>query len=136
MTNKSSLAKSIAIAAAIGGVALLPLQAVAADLGGEIANAAQHAGLASQAADIAGVHMHLHHTVNCLVGPAGAGFDAKELNPCANSGNGAIPDSVTPAQKKALQAAAAKAETGIASADYAAAQKIAADTAAMLKAVK
>ena len=23
-----------------------------------------------------------------LVGPAGSGFDAKEMNPCANSGNG------------------------------------------------
>jgi len=132
MTIKSNFAKAIGFAA----LALLPLQAAAADLGGEIANAAQHAGLAAQASDIAGVHMHLHHAVNCLVGPAGSGFDAKEMNPCANSGNGAIPDSATPAQKKALQAAAAKAETGIASTDYAAAQKIASDTATMIKAVK
>ena len=132
MTIKSNFAKAIGFAA----LALLPLQAAAADLNGEIANAAQHAGLAAQAGDIAGVHMHLHHAVNCLVGPAGSGFDAKEMNPCANSGNGAIPDSATPAQKKALQAAAAKAETGIASTDYAAAQKIASDTATMIKAVK
>jgi len=132
MTIKSNFAKAIGFAA----LALLPLQAAAADLGGEIANAAQHAGLAAQASDIAGVHMHLHHAVNCLVGPAGSGFDAKEMNPCANSGNGAIPDSATPAQKKALQAAATKAETGIASTDYAAAQKIASDTATMIKAVK
>ena len=132
MTIKSNFAKAIGFAA----LALLPLQAAAADLGGEIANAAQHAGLAAQAGDIAGVHMHLHHAVNCLVGPSGSGFDAKEMNPCANSGNGAIPDSATPAQKKALQAAATKAETGIASTDYAAAQKIASDTATMIKAVK
>ena len=132
MTIKSNFAKAIGFAA----LALLPLQAAAADLGGEIANAAQHAGLAAQASDSAGVHMHLHHAVNCLVGPAGSGFDAKEMNPCANSGNGAIPDSATPAQKKALQAAATKAETGIASTDYAAAQKIASDTATMIKAVK
>jgi hypothetical protein len=132
---KSILAKSIGFAA-LTGVALLPLQAAAADLGGEIGNAALHAGLAAQAGDIAGVHMHLHHAVNCLVGPSGSGFDAKEMNPCANSGNGAIPDAATPAQKTALQAAAAKAETGIASADYAAAQKIASDSAAMIKAVK
>jgi hypothetical protein len=133
MVRKLIVAKSIVVAASIGGVALLPLQAVAADLNGEIANAAQHAGLAAQAGDIAGVHMHLHHAVNCLVGPAGAGFDAKELNPCANTGSGAIPDAGTAVQKTALQAAAAKAETGIASNDYAAAQKIASDTAAMLK---
>ena len=132
MTTKSNFAKAVAFAA----LALLPLQAAAADLNGEIANAAQHAGLAAQAGDIAGVHMHLHHAVNCLVGPSGSGFDAKEMNPCANSGNGAIPDSATPAQKKALQAAATKAETGIASTDYAAAQKIASDTATMIKAVK
>jgi hypothetical protein len=136
MAKTRILSKSIGFAALIGGVALLPLQAGAADLSGEIANAAQHAGLAAQASDIAGVHTHLHHTVNCLVGPSGSGFDAKELNPCANSGNGAIPDAVMPAEKKALQAAAAKAETGIASANYPAAQKIASDTAAMLNAVK
>jgi hypothetical protein len=135
MAKKLILTISIGFAAVIG-VALLPLQVIAADLNGEIANAAQHAGLAAQASDIAGVHMHLHHTVNCLVGPSGAGFDAKELNPCANSGNGAIPDAGTPAEKKSLQAAAAKAETGIASVDYPAAQKIASDTAAMLKLVK
>jgi len=136
MAKKPILSKSISVAAIVCGVALLPLQAIAADLSGEIANAAQHAGLAAQASDITGVHMHLHHTLNCLVGPGGAGFDAKELNPCAGSGNGAIPDAGAAAEKKALQAAAAKAETGIASADYPAAQKIASDTAAMLKAVK
>jgi hypothetical protein len=136
MANNSTFAKSIGLAAIAGGLALLPLAAIAADLNGEIANAAQHSELAAQAGDLAGVHMHLHHAVNCLVGPGGAGFDAKELNPCANNGNGAIPDSGAAAKKQALQAAAAKAETGIASTNYAAAQKIAADTAAMIKAVK
>jgi hypothetical protein len=37
-------------------------------------------------------HARLHHTINCLVGPQEDGFDAKELNPCKDFGNGAIPD--------------------------------------------
>jgi hypothetical protein len=116
--------------------ASLPLAALAADLGGEIATAAQHAELASKASDIAGVHMHLHHTLNCLAGPKGAGYDSKELNPCASSGNGAIPDAAGNAAKvKALDDAAAKAQSGIAATDTKTAQKIAADTAAMLKAI-
>jgi len=124
----------LAIAVAIG--ALAPLPALAADVGSEIVTAGTHADLASQAADLNGVHMHLHHAVNCLVGPSGKGFDAKQMNPCANSGNGAIPDSADPAKKQALQAAADKAETGIASSDIATAKAAAVATAGMLKTIK
>ena len=81
--------KKIAILAAI---LIGTVPALAADLGAEITTAATHANLAAQADSINGVHTHLHHVLNCLVGPAGSGFDAKELNPCANSGTGAIPD--------------------------------------------
>jgi hypothetical protein len=110
--------------------------ALAADPGTEITTAATHAGLAAQAADVSGVHTHLHHAVNCLVGPGGTGFDAKELNPCANSGGGAIPDSTKPSTKQALAAALAKANSGIAATDLAAAQKDASAAEAMLKAAK
>jgi hypothetical protein len=120
----------------VAAIAALPLQASAADVNSEIATAAQHAGLAAQSGDIAGVHMHLHHTVNCLVGPGGPGFDAKELNPCANTGNGAIPDSTSASTKQALQAALDKANSGLASNDLAAAQKDASGAEAMLKSVK
>jgi hypothetical protein len=104
-----------------------------ADAGSEVVTAATHASLAAGSADIAGVHMHLHHALNCLVGPKGAGFDAKELNPCAQNGNGAIPDTTDAAKKSSLEAAAAKARAGIAVADYKAAQKDATDLASMLK---
>jgi hypothetical protein len=128
--------KTILTGLLAGATALLPLAAVAADLGGEIATAAQHADLSASAPDIGTTHMHLHHTVNCLVGPNGAGFAAKELNPCANSGNGAIPDAAGNAAKiKQLNLAVAKAEAGIASADKATAQKDAADAAVILKAI-
>src|SRR5215470_10704889 len=113
-------------------LALMPLAAYA-DAASETVTAQTHADLAAHAADLAGVHMHLHHAVNCLVGPAGTGFDAKELNPCANAGNGAIPDTTDAAMKKLLTDAVAKAQTGITATQLAAAQKAAADTAAMLK---
>ena len=73
-----------------------------------------HAGLAAKAGSLDGVHQHLHHALNCLVGPAGNGFDAKEMNPCANAGNGAIPDTTDAAKKTALQSAADQLSTSIA----------------------
>jgi hypothetical protein len=125
-----------AIAGLTASAMLFAAPALAADPGAEITNAATHAGLAAQANDIATVHTHLHHTVNCLVGPGGAGFDSKELNPCANTGNGAIPDSGNPQTKQELEAALAKANSGLAASDLTAAQKDASDTEAMLKTVK
>ena len=76
--------------------------------------------------------MHLHHVVNCLVGPKGKGFDTSNANPCKDYGNGAIPDMKDPNQKKALQAALAKANAGLKSKDMAAAQKDATDAQALL----
>lgn len=130
---RNSVAATVLLA---GSAFLMPLPVLGADAAGEITTASMHAGLAAQGTDIATVHTHLHHTVNCLVGPGGAGFDAKELNPCANSGNGAIPDSSSAQTRQALEAALARANSGLASNDLAAAQKDAADTAAMLKTAK
>lgn len=107
-----------------------------ADAASELVTAGTHASLAAGSADITGVHTHLHHALNCLVGPKGNGFDAKELNPCAQNGNGAIPDTTDPTKKATLESAAAKARSGIAANDYKAAQKDAADVASMLKPAK
>ncbi|HEY8949096.1 MAG TPA: hypothetical protein VIM56_09465 [Rhizomicrobium sp.] len=120
----------LALASAVSLVATCAL----ADVKSEIVTAETHAGLAAKATALDGVHMHLHHAVNCLVGANGKGFDAKQLNPCAHNGNGAIPDTVDAAKKAKLQAAVDKAETGIAATDLATAQKAATDTEAMLKA--
>ena len=114
------------------GLILAPVAAYA-NAASEVVTAQTHADLAAHATDLMGVHMHLHHVVNCLVGPGGTGFDTKELNPCANAGKGAIPDSTDTAQKKLLNDAVTKAENGIISMHLAAAQKDAAETAAMLK---
>lgn len=116
-------------------VALLPLPA-AADAASEIVNAAQHAEYAAQATSIDVAHAHLHHALNCLVGPNGMDFDATALNPCKGAGNGAIPDTSDAAKQKSLEAAANKAREGLKANDLSTAQKDAAETEKMLKAIK
>ncbi len=78
------------------------------------------------------MHTHLHHVVNCLVGPKGEGFDANEANPCASLGDGAIPDTTDSAMKTMLMDALKTANAGLGSDDLATAQKNAAETAATL----
>ncbi len=133
MTNKSSLSTRTGLG--IAGICLWYLvpQAAAADAAQEIATAEQHAGYAAGSDQLEAVHAHLHHTINCLVGPNGEGFDTSALNPCKDLGDGAIPDSANAATKEALEGALAKARAGIAAGDLTAAQKDAAETEAMLK---
>lgn len=80
----------------------------------EIATAHAHAILAQKAGTLAMSHTHLHHVINCLVGPAGKGFDAKAGNPCKGQGGGAIPDSTAnSALHGQLESALAEAEGGL-----------------------
>jgi len=120
----------------LAAILVFPPVTAMADAASEIVTAAQHAEYAAQSTSIDMVHTHLHHTLNCLVGPAGADFDKEALNPCKNAGTGAIPDTTDAAKKKALEAAADKARDGLKANDLAAAQKDASDTEAMLKAIK
>jgi hypothetical protein len=108
----------------VTGVALLAaLPARAEDLAKEMATAATHAGLAAGSKEMKAVRMHLHHTINCLVGPGGAGFDANEANPCKGQGGGVIPDTRDGAKLAMLRQALAKANSGLAAADMTAAQQ-------------
>jgi len=127
---------NLLLGAAAAALLLGPLPAMAADVAGEITTAATHADLAAKASDLAGTQMHLHHALNCLVGPGGTGFDPKNINPCANSGSGAIPDTTDAAKKASLEAAANLARAGIAASDLATAQTSATETATALKAIK
>jgi hypothetical protein len=113
--------------AALIGFAATP---VFADEGQEVATAATHAGMAASASDIKMVHMHLHHVVNCIVGPSGDGFDKAAGNPCDGQGNGAMADG---GDKAKLDGALAKAKEGLASDDLAASKKAAGDAQAALK---
>ena len=103
------------------------------DVGKEVTTAATHAGLASAAKDMAGVQMHLHHTVNCLVGPKGDGFDTGVANPCKDQGNGAIPDTKDAAKLAMLRQGLAKVNAGLKETDMAAAQKDATAAQDMIK---
>ena len=118
--------KKIALLAACAALTATP---VLADTAAELNIAQNHAGMAAKAADLKTAQMHLHHAVNCLVGPAGKGFDASAGNPCAKAGAGAIPDSTDAAVKAKLQTIADSAAPGLSTTDLAAAQKAAQSTA-------
>ena len=75
----------------------------------------------------------LQHTINCLVGPKGDSFDAKQLNPCKDFGDGAIPDTKDASKLKSLGAALGLAEAGLKSDDLDTAKKQAAQAAAEIK---
>lgn len=89
-----------------------------------IATAAQHAGLAAAADDLAGATRHLHHTLNCLVGPDGAGFDAGAGNPCNDAG-GAIPQTSDAATRGTLEETAMKLREAVEDDDLAAVKEAA-----------
>jgi hypothetical protein len=125
----------ITIVAVISGLLTFPI-AAHADAKSEIATAAQHAGLAAAAPDLPQTRMHLHHALNCLVGPQDADFDKTNTNPCAQQGKGAFPDEGDPEIKTKLQNAMSAAADGIASRDEATAKKNAATVKTLLDAIK
>ena len=125
----------IAVGVVISGLLTFPIAAYA-DAKSEIATAAQHAGLAAAAPDLPQTHMHLHHALNCLVGPQDGDFDKTNMNPCAQQGKGAFPDESDADIKTKLQSAMAAAEDGIASSDEATAKKNAATVKTLLDAIK
>jgi hypothetical protein len=114
--------------------------AAAADLRAGIMRAAEHAEYASEATTIDDVHFHLHHSLNCLVGPGGSGFDKTQLNPCRGAGDGILADVPDAVLAKTFEGAAAKARAGLATNDLAVAKSDATDVArivmATLKSVK
>ena len=68
------------------------IPAMAADPAAELKTAITHAGYSAKQEALQGVTMHLHHALNCLVGPQGKGFDAAAGNPCQGQGAGYLPD--------------------------------------------
>src|ERR1700744_229632 len=127
--------KTTTLVAVISAALTLP-PAAYADATAEIATAAQHAGLAAAAPNLAQVHTHLHHAMNCLVGPRDADFDKNNMNPCAQQGAGAYPDESDPDIKVKLQNAMSAAADGIASNDEATAKKNAAWVQTMFEQTK
>jgi hypothetical protein len=103
------------------------------DVNKEVSTAAQHAEFAASAKDMKTTQMHLHHVVNCLVGPQGQGFDISFGNPCSGQGSGAIPDTADATKKASLQQALQQTLDGLKQSDMAAAQKNATAAQGLLK---
>jgi len=131
MTNDPRFATIGVLAGLAVGLVLASTKADA-DSAKEVTTAASHAGFAAQAADLKGTQTHLHHVINCLVGPKGQGFDDKEANPCKDQGNGAIPDATDEVRRTALMEALAKANEGLRQKDLAAAHKSASEAHVLL----
>lgn len=86
----------------------------AAGAGKEIHTAIEHSGYASHVKSTDKVHLHLHHVVNCLVGPDGKGFYPAAGDPCKGMGNGALNDlSGQPKVRSELNKALREAKTGL-----------------------
>jgi hypothetical protein len=118
------------LAGAFAAAALLSAPALA-DGPQAITTAKTHAGFAAGGMNIGEVQRHLHHVLNCIVGPGGQGFDAMPGNPC-NAAGGAIPQTADAATKAKLENAATMARNGIAATDVNAAKKAASDIQGML----
>jgi hypothetical protein len=58
----------------------------------QLKTAIAHAGFAAKADAVNGVTLHLHHVLNCMVGPQDTRFDTVAGNPCQGQGNGALSD--------------------------------------------
>lgn len=80
-----------------------PAPVFAKGLSYELTQTTLHASFAATAPTIEAVHEHLHHVLNCLVGPKDPAFNADHFNPCETLGSGAIPDSKEGPQKESLK---------------------------------
>jgi len=135
MKNLPLLKKDLIKIGLCAGFMVLPF-AAHADVAAEVSTAAKHAGMSAASDALPMAHAHLHHVVNCLVGPDGKGYDQKAENPCTGQGNGAIPDTSDAAQKKMLERAVARASAGLKSDDLATVKKDATRVQTALEAFK
>ncbi|HTX53650.1 MAG TPA: hypothetical protein VMD08_09575 [Candidatus Baltobacteraceae bacterium] len=72
---------------------LLPqIASAAADPSAELQTAITHVAFAMKYEGIKEITLHMHHTVNCLVGPQDKLFDTAAGNPCQGMGNGYLAD--------------------------------------------
>ena len=68
------------------------IRAAETGLAGELKTAITHAGFAAKYDTLQEVTLHLHHAVNCLVGPDDPLFDKAAGNPCQGQGKGILPE--------------------------------------------
>jgi hypothetical protein len=82
----------VVAALAVTSLGARPIYAADAGMAAELKTAIAHAGYAEKAGAMTDVTMHLHHVVNCLVGPADSMYDKAAGNPCQGQGAGIMPD--------------------------------------------
>lgn len=99
----------------------------------EISTAHAHALMAQNATSVAMAHAHLHHVINCLVGPGGSGFDAAAGDPCKGKGVMAA-TSTNHALHARLESVLGDAQTGLKSESLAVIQQDAGKAATTLQA--
>ncbi|MGH8336688.1 MAG: hypothetical protein ACRER7_06485 [Gammaproteobacteria bacterium] len=129
--NKYTLSLALSAAALL----VAPLSFAAGNAQQEIATATAHAQMAAAASDVATIHMHLHHVINCLVGSKDNRFDAKAGNPCNDMGSGALHDlGHAPAEHIKLERALVMSERALHADKLAAAREDATRVADALKA--
>src|SRR5690348_18093879 len=68
----------VGITGALAGGLALAASAQTHSAKDEISTAHAHAVLAQSATSVAMAHTHLHHVINCLVGPNGSGFEDRK----------------------------------------------------------
>ncbi|TMI81612.1 MAG: hypothetical protein E6H04_06240 [Bacillati bacterium ANGP1] len=68
------------------------IRAAETGLAGELKTAITHAGFAAKYDTLQEVSLHLHHAINCIVGPDDSMFDKAAGNPCQGQGKGILPD--------------------------------------------
>jgi hypothetical protein len=91
--GKSRVAVSILLACAATWVLTQStLVTAAGDPSAELKTAVTHAGFAAKYETMKEITLHLHHALNCLVGPQDKLFNAAAGNPCQGQGNGYLPD--------------------------------------------
>lgn len=126
--------RPLTLLAAIVSMLALGAAFAAGDAAREIMTAGVHAQLAASVKDVKMVHEHLHHAVNCLVGPKGKLFDSKAMDPCQGMGNGALNDlGDSPKVRATLKQALEMAERGIHESGFAKAHSAAVDVEKLLK---
>jgi hypothetical protein len=128
--------KALFLAIAGSSLIIAGAAAAAVSLPAEISNARTHANNAANAPTLDAVHTHMHHALNCLVGPKGEGFDAGQMNPCTNAGNGAIVDETDATKKAKLEEAKASLMKGLTQTDLKTAQASAASAVTAISSVQ
>lgn len=128
---------AVAASVALGSTLSLTAMAAPGSANKEIATAIIHANVASQITNLDGVHLHLHHVLNCVLGPHSSQYSAaaEKLSAykCVGLGNGALPDSHDPAVRGDLQQAVKLADRGIQANHFDAAHQAAVGALAELK---